>query len=171
MPTFSFTKPIEDVEEPILLEEDWYLSVIKAPPELAPNNAKKADPEDEKAGDNLVIALALKGGEAEGRRFKLFLPWPSLADEDKYDGIGMKVSDAKMERIADFTTKFGGISEGTDIMLEENMQGYIYVTRGLDQQGQRMINSVDPFAGFKSVEELETEDTGGMEEKEEDIPF
>jgi hypothetical protein len=157
MPTFTFVKPIEDVEEPILLEEDWYLSTIKTTPTIAPNKAKQADPESEKAGDNLEIALALVGGEAEGRRFKLYLPWPSLEDEDKYDGIGMKVSDAKMERIADFTTKFGGVSEGTDILLEENMQGYVYVTRGLDQQGQRMINNVDPFAGFKSVEELETE--------------
>jgi len=179
MPTFTFAKPIEDVEEPILLEEDWYLSIIKAPPVIAPNKAKQADAESEKAGDNLEIAIALQGGEAEGRRFKLYLPWPSLEDEDKYDGIGMKVSDAKMERIADFTVKFGGISDGTDIMLEENMRGYVYVTQGLDQQGQRMINSVDPFAGFKSVEDLEQdaesaltegEGTGGMEEKE-DIPF
>jgi len=157
MPTFTFSKPIEDVEEPILLEEDWQRAKIAAPPAIAPNKAKQADPESEKAGDNLEIALCLLEGEANGRRFKLYLPWPSLADEGKYDGIGMKVSDAKMERIADFTVKFGGIVEGTDVMLEENMEGYVYVTRGLDQQGQRMINSVDPFAGFKSVEELETE--------------
>ena len=155
MPTFSFAKPIEDVEEPVLLEEGWYRAAIKTTPTIEPNKAKKANPEDEKAGDNLVIAIGLTEGEASGRRFKLFLPWPSLEDEDKYDGIGMKVSDAKMQRIADFTTKFGGVSDGTDIMLEENMEGYVYVTKGLDQQGQRIINNVDPFAGFQSVEDIE----------------
>lgn len=158
MPTFSFAKPIEDVEEPILLEEGWYRATIKIPPTIEPNKAKQADPNSEKAGDNLVIPIGLTEGEASGRRFKLFLPWPSLEDEDSYDGIGMKVSDAKMERIAEFTVKFGGVSDGTDIMLEENMEGYVYVTRGLDQQGQRIINSVDPFAGFQSVEEASSQD-------------
>jgi hypothetical protein len=155
MPTFSFAKPIEDVEEPVLLEEDWYLARIAKAPSLEPNKAKQEDPESEKAGDNLVIALGLIEGEANGRRFTLYLPWPSAKDENLYDGIGMKQSDAKMERIADFVTKFGGVSDGTDVMIEENMEGYVYVTRGLDQQGQRMLNSVDPFAGFKSVEDFE----------------
>jgi len=155
MPTFSFAKPIEDVEEPVLLEEDWYLARIAKAPSIEPNKAKRENPESKKAGDNLVINLSLVEGEANGRRFNLYLQWPSLEDEDVYNGVGMKVSDAKMERIVDFTTKFGGVSDGTDVILEENMEGYVYVTRGLDQQGQKMINSVDPFAGFKSVEDLE----------------
>jgi len=169
MPTFSFNKPIEDVEEPILLEEDWYRARIMAPPAIEPNKKKQADPEQDGAGDNLVISLMLLENEANGRRFKLWLQWPSLADEDSYDGRGMKKSDAKMETIADFTTKFGGVSDGTDIMLEENMEGYVYVTRGLDQQGQSMINNVDPFAGFKSTEDLESGNPlsdGSMESEE-----
>ena len=155
MPTFSFAKPIEDVEEPILLEEDWYRARISAPPVIAPNKKKVADAEQDGAGDNLEVNLQLQGGEAQGRGMKIWLPWPSLADEDEYDGRGMKKSDAKMERIADFTVKFGGVSDGTDIVLEENMEGYVYVTRGLDQQGEKMINNIDTFAGFKSVEDLE----------------
>ena len=157
MPTFSFQKPIEDVEEPILLEEDWYRARIAKTPTIEPNKKKQEDPNQEGAGDNLNVSLSLRGGEAEGRRFKLYLPWPSLADENEYDGIGMKKSDVKMERIADFTVKFGGISEGTDVVLEENMEGFVYVTRGLDQSSQRMINSVNPFAGFKSVEDSDGE--------------
>jgi len=158
MPTFTFQKPIEDVEEPILLEEGWERARIAGAPVLEPNKAKKANPEDEKAGDNLVIPIALTQGDADGRRFKIFLPWPAPGDDEKYDGIGKKVGDAKMERIADFTIKFGGVSEGTDIMLEENMEGYVYVTQGLDQQGQNIINQIDTFgAGFQSVEEMETE--------------
>jgi len=156
MPTFTFHKPIEDVEEPVALAEDWYRARIVKAPTIEPNKKKQEDPSQEGAGDNLIVSLALVGGEAAGRRFKLYLPWPSMEDEDLYDGIGMKVSDAKMERIADFTVKFGGVSDGTDVMLEEGMEGFVYVTRGLDQSGQRMINSVDPFAGFKSVEDLET---------------
>ncbi len=171
MPTFSFAKPIEDVEEPILLEEDWYRARIAGQPAIAPNKKKQADPEQEGAGDNLEVSIALAGGEAEGRRFRLWLPWPSLEDEDSYDGRGMKKSDAKMERIADFTVKFGGVSEGTDIMLEENMEGYVYVIRGLDQQGEKMINSVDTFAGFKSVEDLEQDAAFSEPEEGEDTPF
>ena len=161
MPTFTFAKPIEDVEEPILLEEAWTRARIAATPSIEPNKKKQADPEQEGAGDNLVISIELVEGEANGRRFKLYLPWPSLQDEGEYDGVGMKKSDAKMKRIADFTIKFGGVSDGTDIMLEENMEGFVYVTQGLDQQGQNMINQIDPFAGFQSVEENESNDGGG----------
>ena len=157
MPTFSFAKPIDDIEDAVVLEEDWRRARIAKAPTIEPNKKKQSDPDQEGAGDNLVVSLALAGGEGTGRRFKLYLPWPSAADEDLYDGIGMKVSDAKMERIADFTVKFGGISDGTDIMLEEGMEGFVYVTRGLDQSGQRMVNSVDPFAGFKSVEDFTEE--------------
>jgi len=155
MPTFTFQKPIEDVEEPVVMEEDWYRTRIAKAPTIEPNKKKQDDPNQEGAGDNLVVSLAVVGEAGTGRRFKLYLPWPSLADEDLYDGIGMKVSDAKMERIADFTVKFGGISDGTDIMLEEGMEGFVYITRGLDQSGQRMVNSVDPFAGFKSLEDID----------------
>lgn len=157
MPTFTFQKPIEDVEEPILLDEGWERARIVVAPTIEPNKKKKADPNQDGAGDNLVVPLMLVEGDADGRRFKLFLPWPGPGDEDKYDGIGKRVSDGKMERIADFTVKFGGISEGTDIMLEENMEGYVYVTQGLDQQGQNIINQLDAFgAGFQSIEEMET---------------
>ena len=165
MPTFTFQKPVEDIEEPILLDEDWYRARIAKAPTIEPNKKKQDDPNQEGAGDNLIISLSLIGQEADGRRFKLYLPWPSVEDEDKYDGIGMKVSDAKMERIADFTVKFGGISEGTDVVLEEGMEGFVYVTQGLDQAGQRVINSVDPFAGFKSTEDAEEgEEFSSMEE-------
>lgn len=164
MPTFTFQKPIEDVEEPILLEEGWERARIVVIPTIEPNNKKKADPEQDGAGDNLVVSVMLTEGDANGRRFKLHLPWPGPGDEDKYDGIGKKVSDGKMERIADFTIKFGGVSEGTDIVLEENMEGYIYITQGLDQQGQDIINQVDTFgAGFQSIEEMEAVATGDPE--------
>jgi len=178
MPTFSFAKPIEDVEEPILLEEGWCRAKIVAPPAIAPNKKKVADPESEGAGDNLEVSLMLLGADAEGRRLKIWLPWPSLQDEDSYDGRGMKKSDAKMERIAEFTVKFGGVSDGTDIMLEENMEGFVYIVQTLDQQGEKIINNIDTFAGFRSVEEFEEDEapplgdnTGGMEEKEEELPF
>ena len=159
MPTFSFQKPIDEIEEAVVLEEDWYHTRIAKTPTIEPNKKKQTDPNQDGAGDNLIVSLAVVGLVGTGRRFKLYLPWPSAADEDLYDGIGMKVSDAKMERIADFTVKFGGISDGTDIMLEEGMEGFVYVTRGLDQSGQRITNSVDPFAGFKSVEDS-TEEVG-----------
>ena len=155
MPTFTFSKPIDDIEEPQLLEEDWYLAEISATPTLEKNKKMEDDPNQEGAGYNLVVKVKLIEGEALNRRFNLYLPWPSVADEDAYDGVGMKVSDAKMQRIANFTTKFGGIADGTDVVLEEGMRGYLYVLTELAQDGQTMRNNVDTFrAGFKSVEDL-----------------
>jgi len=58
------------------------------------------------------------------------------------------------------------------------MEGFVYIVQTLDQQGEKIINSIDTFAGFRSVEEFEEDEapplgdnTGGMEEKEEEIPF
>ena len=170
MPTFTFNKPVEDIEEPILLEEDWYRARIKETPTIEPNKKMQEDSTQEGAGHNLLIKLTLIDGEAEGRRFQLYLPWPSLEDEDKYDGIGMKISDAKMQRISNFVEQFGGVVDGTDIVVEENMEGYVYVNRGLDQSGQVMRNNVDPFAGFKSVKEGE-ENLLNSKSMEDDISF
>ena len=159
MPTFTFPKPIEEIEEPILLEEDWFKSRICAPPSIEPNNAMKTDPNSEKAGHNLVIPVILTGNDvegADGRRFTLYPPWPSEKDEGLYDGRGMKLSDAKMERIAGIVGGFGGLVEGTDVMLEEGMEGYVFVNREMDKQGQNIVNNVDLFSGVKSVEEIES---------------
>ena len=172
MTTFSFHKPIEDIEEPVLLEEDWYKARISKSPSIEPNKAMKESSENEKAGHNLVISLRLTGNTlegADGRMFTLYPPWPSEKDETLYDGRGMKLSDAKIQRIAGIVDGFGGLVDGTDIMLEEGMEGFVYITRGLDQQGQEMQNNIDLFSGVRKVEELEGEIERGP--LEEDAPF
>ena len=68
MPTFTFQKPIEDVEEPILLDEGWYRGRIVVIPTIEPNKKKKADAAQDGAGDNLVISVML----VEGDGFQIF---------------------------------------------------------------------------------------------------
>lgn len=166
MPTFSFPKPIEDVEEPILLDEDWYNCRIYKKPEIKANKAMREDPQSENAGKNLEIAVKLTGNAAEGsegRMFILYVPWPSEKDEGKYDIRGMKLVDAKMQRIAEITEGFGGVIDGTDFILEENMEGFIFVNRQVSIETGELINGVHLFSGVKSVAEMETE-TGVEEE-------
>lgn len=151
MGTFTFTKSVDDIEEPKLLEEDWYLGEIVQDPELAPNKKMQEDPNQDGAGHNLVIPVKLLEGEALGRRFTLYLGWPNLNDEKVYTSGGQKVSDRKMQNVVDFTEAFGGSVEGTDVQLVGGLRGYIYVNQGLDMSGQKIQNNVDIFAGFKSA--------------------
>lgn len=150
MSTFSFPKPVEDIEEPVLLEEDWYLCEIAGKPEKRTNRAE--------TGQNLVIPIRLTGNNVEGangRRYTLYPPWPSDADESQYDGRGMKLSDAKIQRIAGIVEGFGGVVDGTDIMLEEGMQGYVRIVQAMDQAGENIVNNVDLFSGVKNPQAVE----------------
>ena len=149
MPTFTFPKPVEDIEEPVLLEEDWYLGEICGPPEQKKNKAMQDDPSSEKAGFNLVVPVKLLEDLAAGRRFTLYFPWPKEADARTYTTSGQTWLDKKMTDISQFAEAFGGSVEGTDVILQEGLRGYVYVNQGLDQSGQNIQNNVDIFAGFK----------------------
>jgi len=150
MPTFTFPKPVEDIEEPVLLEEDWYLGEICGKPEIKPNKAMQDDPQSEKAGHNLVVPVKLLEDLATGRRFTLYFPWPREGDERAYTTSGQSWLDKKMTDISQFAESFGGSVEGTDVLIQEGLRGYVYVNQGLDMSGQNIQNSVDIFAGFKA---------------------
>jgi len=166
MATFGFKKSVDDIEEPELLSEDWYAFEIAKEPEILMNRALAAEVgegasddeidqalrENDKCGYNLVVSLMCISDDplANGRRFKLYIPYPSDYDEDRYDGIGQKVYDAKLQRIAEFAEAFQGDVDGGEITMLPGGKGQAYV---IVQEGQRgQMNSVDLFSGFKPLD-------------------
>ena len=181
MTTLTFDKNIEDIEEPTLLPEDWYIFRVTEPPKIEDNKAKKDKKTySEGAGKNLIISLrsVSENPEHSGRAFKLYLPYPVAEDMENYDGRGMMKYDAKLERIADFAEKATGCSaEGNEITILPNALIGIYVTQALDQQGEKPINNLDWFQGFRSPDEITENLPSDLSEdsfpdpSNEDVPF
>jgi len=143
MTTFEFNKRIDEIEEPVLLPEDWYPFRISEEPELAENKAK--------TGKNLVIRLECISDNPiyKGRIFTIWLAWPSVEDSSSYTARGENLYDLKMRRIAGFVEAFEGSVQGSTIDIVRGGRGLAYVTVGLDQQGKGPVNSIDSFSGFK----------------------
>jgi len=154
----TFTKTVDDIEEPELMEEDWYKARVVTDPVIEDNKAAKAGlPPEDGAGKNYIVKFKLEHKEPKinGRRFTAWLPYPVPEDEDKYDGMGNKVYDKKMGRImalADCAQ--GSVLDGKTATVMPNSLVMVYVTRGLDMNGENIINSIDAFRDppFKRVE-------------------
>jgi hypothetical protein len=158
--TFEFYKKIEDVEEPVMLEPDWYNVVLAKEPKLAMNSTLKgmvserpteeeiaeAIKINEKAGYNLVLSLKTEHPDPQksGMDFTIWLGWPSLEDENRYSR-GQKVSDAKMTRIYLVVEAFGGSIQGNQFALEEGMKANVYIDTRTTQDGNNLENFVDIF--------------------------
>ena len=158
MTTFNFAKDVDDIEQPVPIEEDWYVASIVKAPEIKPNKKKQEGKSYEGgAGDNMVISLRLLSEDdyANGRAFTLWLPFPSEEDMENYDGRGMLKYDAKMERLIEFATAAKGCTaDGDSITILPNGRIGIYVSQGLDQQGNDIVNSIDWFQGFKDPDDI-----------------
>lgn len=155
MGTFGFDKEVEQIEEPTLMLEDWYVARVVEEPKKLPNKKKMAKLSyKEGAGDNLVIKLAVEHPQAEfnGRRFTLWLPFPDKEDLNHYDSRGMRVYDAKLERIASFSRACGHVASGSTLDINAGDKLKIYVNVSLDQTGQKMVNNLDSFGGFQPVD-------------------
>lgn len=176
MTTLSFTKSVDDIAPPVLMEEDWYVAVLTEDPEIKPNAKKeKGLSVEDGAGDNLVLKLMIAEGEHQGRRFNVYLPYPSEYDMDQTDAIGMNVYDAKLERIADFAAKATGCSvDGSEITIRKNARVGVYVATGQGQDRDTIVNSIETFKhGFMKASDIET-GTGITPETEDwgdDTPF
>jgi len=173
MTTLKFGKAVDEIEEPEALQEGWYKAQVTTEPQILPNKKKQAGADYAAGGgDNLVIKLRLidPGNSGNGRVFTVWLPYPSKEDEAEYDGIGMLKYDAKMQKIAGFAEVATGCSiDGDEITILANATIGVYVSIGLDQQGDRMINSIEHFnQGFIPADQVgvldEEENTFSSEE-------
>ena len=119
------------------------------------NKKKQEDPDQEGAGDNLVVKLATDDPdvpENNGYLLTVWLPWPNAADEERF-ARGRSIADAKMERIAGFVKAFGGAIEGESITLSAGMRGLAFVVQQMNQAGTELSNSIDSFSGFRAIEQ------------------
>lgn len=163
--TFSFPKPIEDVEDVVLLPRDWYDVEVADDPKILPNKTLKGQisenasekeiyttlKEDPKAGYNLVVKLITEHPDPRysGRDFSIFLGFPSGADDDRWSR-GQKVSDRKMQNIARLVAACGGTVKGKDLMFSKGMKCCVYIDQVMNQAGTQLDNSIDIFnAGYK----------------------
>ena len=164
MATFNLGKDVGGIEQPELMAEDWYPFVISAEPEKQPNNAKKADPNSEKAGDNIVVKLSCLSEDPRftSRALTAWLPLPAPGDDEKRTPLGMTVEDSKIERIAAWAEAFSGAQvEGEDVSLNAGQKAMVYVTQGLDMAKANMVNSIG-FTNPKALGEG-TDDVGEIE--------
>lgn len=177
MPTFKFKKKVEDIEEPKLLDTDWYLHRVSKEVRIMPNEAlrnivgdkasekamQKACIEDknEKAGFTMFVNCEIVSPDPDfnGRESTIMLPYPSDADLERRDRKGMIKYDAKMELIASLIEAAGGSVDGEEAEgLQVGATFQAYVKQQRQRNKEALENRVDIFAGFKgadeSVEEL-----------------
>jgi len=156
MTTFSFKKPIEDIEEPTLLPEDWYAFRIEGKGMSVQDNQAKKDgkSEEEGAGSTFAGFLSVTNDvpENNGRQLPLWLSWPSDEDENRRTRDGMKVYDAKMKRIVEFVEAFRGDVDGADVSVDSGAIGSAYVIQKMNRAGTDLENAIDIYSGFKRVD-------------------
>jgi len=159
MATFKFNKPVGDIEQPQLLPDDWYVVRLVKEPKAMPNSKKKNGlSEAEGAGDNIVLNLRVQNDNPKwhGRPFTKWLGIPSEADEGTTnEWTGMKKSDEKLERIAQWAAAFAGkeitsLAKNKNLEFNSGSECLVYITQEVDgREGHEdeITNSID----FNSV--------------------
>lgn len=152
MATYNVGIGKEDIQQPVLLPEDWYMMELQKD-SLAKNNAWKTAGEhlpldqaiqkDPKAGENLVLQLKVVSDTPEfsGRYLTKYLPWPNPHDEGQFTGRGQPKGDAKAEVIYTWVKALSGLAEGQEISLAPGQKCLVYIVQEKDQNGQ-LTNSI-----------------------------
>lgn len=146
MATFNVGIGKDDIQEGVLLPEDWYTMEIVEEPFEDKNSHWKAAGEslsfkdasqiNEKTGKNIVIRLTVESEapEFQGRRFTKWLPLPNPADEGKYMSDGQPKADWKAKTIHTWVEAFGGLSEGKEVSLGKGQKAFVYVLQEPDNR-------------------------------------
>lgn len=174
MATFNVGIGKDDIQEPVLLAEDWYTMEISKDPYEAKNSAwndagdklslDEAFAINEKAGKNIVINLKIISDipEAHGRTFTKWLSLPNKFDEGRYMNDGQPRADWKADIIHKWAEAFGAGSEGAEATLNEGAKALVYITVEKDRNSEKDVNvismNVDPRplggGGLSSDEEV-----------------
>lgn len=154
MATFNVGIGKDDIQEPVLLEEDWYTMEITKEPYEAKNSAwtdageklslEEAFSINEKAGKNIVVNLKIISDipEAHGRTFTKWLPLPNAMDEGRYMNDGQPRADWKADIIHKWAAAFGAGSEGADVTLNVGAKALVYVSVEKDRQTEKDVNAI-----------------------------
>jgi len=137
MPTFELTKRVDEIQEPELLPEDWYLLRITREPRKEPNKAKReGGPDAEGAGDNLVLDMRVQHEDPakNGRPFTKYLRWPQEGDDEEFIG-GQTKEDFLTQQIAQVASAFVGYDvEADQVEFEAGMEAQFYIVQGVDNR-------------------------------------
>jgi len=153
--TFNVGIGKDDIEEGVLLPEDWYTMQILKEPKQGKNSAWKdvgenldfdaASAIDEKAGENIIIHLRVIShiAEHDGRNFTKWLPLINPNDDGKFMNDGQRKADWKAGTIHNWVEAFGGLSEGAEVSLSEGQKALVYVIQEEDnREAGKIINSI-----------------------------
>jgi len=156
MGRFTMTKNASDIGGPTHLPEDWYEMEILSEPEISPNKKKQRGmTEEEGAGDNLVLTLRVNHEDPsfDGRRFTVWLPWPTERDAGTFSASGQTMEDWKLERIVAHAEAFGGSpAEGDEVEFSVGSCALFYVVQGFAQDGVTIRNDIDIRTKPRSVD-------------------
>ena len=146
MATFNVGIGKDDVQEGVLLPEDWYTMEIVREPYEDKNSHWKAAGENlpfsdahainSKAGKNIVVPLQVESEipEFSGRGFTKWLPLPNAGDENLFMNDGQPKADWKAGIIHKWVEAFGGVSEGGEVSLGKGQKGFVYVLQEPDNR-------------------------------------
>jgi len=168
---------VDDIEEPVLLPEGWYMfEIVPPPPTVRPNQVKVNDPASPDAADNWVVNLSSVHEDPmfSGRRFTVWLGVPKPGDDERWNNRGQRVDHAKMDRAKNFTLSFEGeLLNGPSgprsrPVVRVGKKGMAYVLQQMDNVTRERTNRIDPFGKFKPVLGEGGEGSLGSSD---DIPF
>jgi len=166
MATFNLGKERDDLQEPILMPEDWYTFEITQ--DVAQEKNAKWKDGGEKlpaknilgAGENLVIRGRIVSDEPEynGRSFTKWLALPNPSDEEEFMNNGQPKGDWKLEQIYKWVEAFAGTAEGSEVSLAKTMKAQIYITQEDDRNNPgELVNTIGfvdprPLGGNSSLD-------------------
>ena len=150
MATFDLGKEQDDLQEPVLMPEDWYTLVISQKVVKKKNKAwkdggeKLAAADIKGAGENLIIQGRIVSDEPEynGRVFFKYLALPNPSDEGKYMNDGQPKKDWKLDQIYKWVEAFGGSIEGSTVGLNVKMKAQVYIEETEDNRSGDTINAI-----------------------------
>ncbi len=183
MATFNLGKRRDDLEEPVLLAEDWYTVEITREPYEAKNRKWKDGGENnpaeeiQGAGKNIVINTRVDSDipEAAGRNFTKWLSLPNPSDEQMFMNDGQPKADWKLDQIFKWVEAFQGDESGEEVSLGAGAKAQVYIIQGLGLDGETMENQISMNVDPRPVGQtsLGTGDGGGLGTlgKDDDIPF
>jgi len=180
MATFNVGIGEEDIQEPILMPEDWYVMEINKEPYEDKNkawkdageslNLEEASKINEKAGKNIVLQLKVVSDVPEyaGRVMTKWLSLPNPNDEGQYMNNGQPKADWKASVIFTWAKAFGGMTEGEEVSFGIGQKALVYIIQGADMDGEGLVNEISMNVDPRPISEA-TE--GGLSGGDDSNPF
>lgn len=147
MGTYNVGIGKNDIQEAVLLPEDWYvMEIVKDSKDK--NRAWKDAGEhlpileagriNKKAGENIVLKLKVISDipEFNNRRLTKYLPLPNDLDTGEFTGRGIPKADDKAEVIYAWVEAFCGLVEGSEASFSPGQKALVYILQGQDLEGK-----------------------------------